>query len=184
MNNSLPSEEIHDSHHSQSTRPWGNLVSSSVLLFRFPKAVWASLCLSHLHTLLSIRVHAFSFCVARQYASPVPLSDLMPAHTLALLLIADKDATFKVFSWGAVGEGRAAFLACCFQNLGSGAVAELVKNSFLLQIKICIWINFQQYRMVERRGKDIKTKIIMLTLCCLKYICNFFCGKRGQGRKY
>lgn len=103
INNSLPSEEIHDSHHSLSTRPRGNPVSSSVLLFHFPKAAWASLCLSRLHMLLSIRVHAFYFCLARQYTSLVPQSDLVPAHTLALLLIADKKAMFTVFSWGRWG---------------------------------------------------------------------------------
>lgn len=100
MNNSLPSEEIRDSHHSRSTRPWGNPVSSSALLFRFPKASRASLCLSHLRRLLSIRVRAFSFGVARPYASPVPLSDLLPAHTSALLRRADKNAKFKVFLGG------------------------------------------------------------------------------------
>lgn len=105
INNSLPSEEIHDSHQSLSTRPQGNPVSSSMLLFHFPKAAWASLCLSRLHTLLSIRVHAFYFCVARQYTSLVPQSDLVPAHTLALLLITDKKVMFTVFSWGQVGKG-------------------------------------------------------------------------------
>lgn len=70
INNSFPSEEIHDSLCSQTGRPWRNHVSSPGLVFHFPKAV--SLFSPHAHAVCS-QGDAFSFPVARTDVPQVPL---------------------------------------------------------------------------------------------------------------
>lgn len=140
MNNSLPSEEIHDSLCSQTTRPWGNPISSPVLVFHFPKAAWASLCLAH--TVIG-QGDAFSFCVARRDAPPVPLSELVPAP---LLLRADSGQYLRDFIGG--GQGReGSFSSHTASRIWAQVLqpSSQVKNRFLLQIKICIWRKLQQY---------------------------------------
>lgn len=118
MNNSLPSEEIHDSLCSQTMRPWGNPVSSPMLVFHFPKAAWASLCLAH--TVIG-QGDAFSFCVARRDAPPVPLSELVPAP---LLLRADSGQ----YLIGVGREGRAAFLVTLLPESGLKCCSQAAKS--------------------------------------------------------
>lgn len=96
------------------------------------KAAWASPCLSHLHTLLSIRVHAFSLCVARQHTALVPLSDLLPAHTLAPLLRADRKLKTKMqcLRYFLGGGGIAAFLATLLPESGPRCQASEGKKVY------------------------------------------------------
>lgn len=123
--------------------PGGIPFFSSALLFHFPKAAWASLHLSHLNILLSIKVYA-AFCVASKYTSLLPLSDFVLACTLALLLTADKNAMLKVLRFKAGEQKRADFLSILLPESRLRCSAELVKDRFPFQINISIWINLQQ----------------------------------------
>lgn len=152
-NNSLPSEKIHDSHHSGNTRPWG-IPFPPLCCYPISQKQPGPPCVDHICTRCYQSGCMPSPSVWPGYTYPRYLCQISCQHIpLALLLIQMQCLRYFL---GAGGERRGAFLATALPESELRCCTELVKNGFLLQIEIGIWINLQQYQRVERREQDIK----------------------------